>query len=80
MAALTGCIHTNAHIYFDISDVLSCSENITECVYINFVSLKSRAERLIASALILQYEKTRFFNRRGCDYILSRESKEVCLT
>ncbi len=38
MAALTGCIHTNAQIYFDISDVLSCSENITECVYINFVS------------------------------------------
>ncbi len=27
----------HAQIYFHISDVLSCSENITDCVYINFV-------------------------------------------
>ncbi len=32
MAALLGCIHTNAKIYFDVSDVLSCSENITDCL------------------------------------------------
>ncbi len=39
-----------------------------------------RAERLIAFAIISRYEKTRFFNRRGCDYTLSCECKEVCST
>ncbi len=30
-----------------------------------------RAERLIAFAIISRYEKTRFFNRRGCDYTVT---------
>ncbi len=30
----------------------------------------NRAERLIAFAIISRYEKTRFFNSRGCDYTL----------
>ncbi len=34
MAALTGSIQSNVQIYFDISDVLSFSENITDlCVH-----------------------------------------------
>ncbi len=38
LAVLIDCIPNNAQIYFHTSDVLSCSENITDCVYINFVS------------------------------------------
>ncbi len=33
-------------------------------VYLLFI----RAEQLIAFAIISRYEKTRFFNRSGCDY------------
>ncbi len=33
--------------------------------------LSIRAERLIAFAIISRYEKTRFFNRRGCDYTVT---------
>ncbi len=33
LAALTDCIHNNAQIYFHISDVLSCYENITVCLH-----------------------------------------------
>ncbi len=31
----------------------------------------TRAERLIAFAIISRYEKTRFLNRRGCDYTVT---------
>ncbi len=43
-------------------------------------SVLTRTERLIAFAIISQYEKTRFFNRRGCDYTLSRYTRELCMT
>ncbi len=42
--------------------------------------IESRAERLIAFAIIPRYEKKpRFFNRRGCDYTLSC-NQEYCMT
>ncbi len=59
MAALTGCIQTNAQIYLDISDALSCSENITDCVYINFVQKYSKMQpHLTAAAIELQDKQT----------------------
>jgi len=43
VAALIGCIHTNAQLDFEISDVLSRSENKTDGVYLGCVSpAKSR--------------------------------------
>ncbi len=39
----------------------------------------TRAERLIAFAIISRYEKTRFLNGRGCDYT-SRDTRELCMT
>ncbi len=55
MADLIDCIHTNAQIYFHISDVLSCSENITD--YINFVS-KVMQVHLTAAVIELQDKQT----------------------
>ncbi len=36
-----------------------------------FPWLSNRAEWLIAFAIISRYKKTRFFNRRGCDYTVT---------
>ncbi len=43
-------------------------------------SVLTRTERLIAFAIISQYEKTRFFNCRGCDYTLSCYTRGLCMT
>ncbi len=50
--------------------------NISSKISINFSQktiawVQNRAERLIAFAIISRYEKTRFFNRRGCDYTVT---------
>ncbi len=50
----------------------------SDCLYewIIWIILSTRAERLIAFAIISQYEKIQFFNSRGCDYTLSRDTRE----
>ncbi len=41
--------------------------------------VSGRAERLIAFAIISRYDKTRFFNRRGCDYTVTCTCKRTGL-
>ncbi len=55
MAALTGSIQSNVQIYFDISDVLSFSENITDlCVHKFHIKVFEVQVHLTTAAIELQ--------------------------